>query len=69
MGAVPHREPPLEASVPLIRKPLGNAICNYQGNGGHVRSGLELEHFEQLFQQSALEIETARDNERGSIGT
>lgn len=28
----------------------------------------ELEHFEQLFQQSALEIETARDNERGSIG-
>lgn len=26
----------------------------------------ELEHFEKLFQQSALEIETARDNERRS---
>lgn len=26
----------------------------------------ELEHFEKLFQQSALEIDTARDNERRS---
>lgn len=27
---------------------------------------VELEQFEKLFQQSALDIETARDNERGS---